>query len=142
MESLPTSRLSVYFAELDDPRVDRTKLHQLLDIIAIALLGVICGADSWTEIEAFGLAKEAWLRRFLALPHGIPSHDTFGRVFAALDPAQFERSFTRWVAALEERAAGRVIALDGKTLRWSHDRTAGKPPLHLVSAWAGANRPA
>jgi predicted transposase YbfD/YdcC len=140
VESLPTSRLSVYFAELDDPRVDRTKLHQLLDIIAIALLGVICGADSWTEIEAFGLAKEAWLRSFLALPHGIPSHDTFGRVFAALDPGQFERSFTRWVAALEERTAGRVIALDGKTLRRSHDRTAGRPPLHLVSAWAGANR--
>ena len=140
MESLPTCGLSVYFAELGDPRVERTKLHQLLDIIAIALLGVICGADSWTEIEAFGLAKEAWLRSFLMLPNGIPSHDTFGRVFAALDPEQFERSFARWVAALEVRTEGRVIALDGKTIRRSHDRSLGLPPLHLVSAWAGANR--
>jgi predicted transposase YbfD/YdcC len=140
VESEPGSQLSVYFADLADPRVDRTKLHHLLDIIAIALLGVICGADSWTEIEAFGQAKEAWLRGFLALPHGIPSHDTFGRIFAALNPAQFERSFTRWVAALEERTDGRVIALDGKTLRGSHDRAAGRPPLHLVSAWASANR--
>lgn len=120
--------------------MDRTKLHPLLDIIGIALLDVICGADSWTEIEAFGLAKERWLRQFLALPNGIPSHDTFGRVFAALDPAQFERSFTRWVAALEERTEGLVIVLDGKPLRRSHDRTARKPPLHLVSAWATANR--
>lgn len=140
METVASGGFRVYFAEVEDPRLDRTKLHPLLDIIAIALLGVICGADSWTEIEAFGWAKEAWLRQFLALPHGIPSHDTFGRVFAALDPHQFERSFARWVAALEERTEGRVIALDGKTLRRSHDRRAGKPPLHLVSAWAGANR--
>ena len=140
METLPSCWISVYFGEVEDPRVDRTKLHRLLDIVAIALLGVICGADSWTEIEAFGVAKEAWLRTFLALPHGIPSHDTFGRVFAALDPLQFERGFTRWVEALEERTEGRFIALDGKTLRRSHDRAAGRPPLHLVSAWAGANR--
>ena len=140
MEPLPACGLNAYFAELDDPRVERTKLHQLLDIIAIALLGVICGADSWTEIEAFGLAKEAWLRSFLMLPNGIPSHDTFGRVFAALDPEQLERSFVRWVAALEERTEGQVIALDSKTIRGSHDRRLGLPPLHLVSAWAGANR--
>jgi predicted transposase YbfD/YdcC len=140
VDAQPSCRLSVYFAELEDPRVDRTKLHRLLDIIAIALLGVLCGADAWTEIEAFGLAKEVWLRQFLDLPNGIPSHDTFGRVFAALDPVQFERSFERWVAALEVRTAGRLISLDGKTLRRSHNRTNGQAPLHLVSAWAGANR--
>ena len=131
--------MHAYFAEVQDPRVERCKRHQLLDIITIALCGVVCGADSWTEIEAFGEAKEGWLRTFLELPNGIPSHDTFGRVFAALDPQQFEQGFARWVAALAQRRAG-VIALDGKTLRRSHNRSTGQPPLHLVSAWAAKNR--
>ena len=136
--SLPC--LTDHFADLVDPRVDRTKRHPLLDIVAVALCGVICGADSWVEIEAFGHAKIGWLRSFLALPGGIPSHDTFGRVFAALDPAQFERCFLGWVRALAatsaDHPAGQVIAVDGKTLRRSHDRLAGRGPLHLVSAWA------
>jgi predicted transposase YbfD/YdcC len=131
-----------HFADLDDPRVDRTKDHRLLDVVTLALCAIICGADSWVECEAFGVAKLPWLRTFLDLPNGIPSHDTFGRVFAALDPAQFQQGFLRWVQASTARLAGLTdhVALDGKTLRRSHDRSAGKAALHLVSAWASANR--
>jgi predicted transposase YbfD/YdcC len=124
------------FAALSDPRVERTRRHALLDIITIALCAVICGADSWVEIETWGRAKQAWLRTFLALPNGIPSHDTFGRVFAALDPAQFEACFLAWVAAGTAAPAGEVIAVDGKSVRRSGDAGAGRGPLHLVSAWA------
>lgn len=140
MTQAPRASVHDAFATLVDPRVERTKRHQLLDIITIALCGVICGADGWVEIEAFGKAKLAWLRTFLALPNGIPSHDTFGRVFAALDPEQFEHCFLTWVAASTVQTAGQVIALDGKSVRRSHDREAGKGPLHLVGAWATANR--
>jgi predicted transposase YbfD/YdcC len=132
--------LATYFGDLDDPRIDRTKRHGLLDIVIIAICATICGADGWTEIEEFGAAKEAWLRTFLDLPNGIPSHDTFGRVFARLDPEQFQRSFLRWVQAVETMTAGQVVALDGKKARRSHDRPNGQAPLHLVSAWATDNR--
>jgi predicted transposase YbfD/YdcC len=128
------------FAALPDPRIDRTKRHQLLDIVTIAICAVLCGADSWVDVELFGQAKLGWLRTFLALPNGIPSHDTFGRVFAALDPRAFERCFLAWVRAVATPTAGEVVALDGKTLRRSHDRGAGKTALHLVSAWAETNR--
>ncbi len=145
--SSPLTTIHQHFAHLDDPRLDRTKHHQLLDILTIALCAVICGADSWTECEAFGQAKLAWLRTFLPLPNGIPSHDTFGRVFAALDPVQFQQGFLNWVQASTSRLAGLTapggrdhVALDGKTLRRSHDRAKGKAALHLVSAWASANR--
>ncbi len=139
MASVPLSLVHHYFGEVDDPRIERCKRHQLLDIIAIALCGVLCGADSWVEIEQFGTAKAPWLRTFLALPNGIPSHDTFGRVFAGLDPLQVEQGFALWVDALATQLCG-VIAFDGKTLRRSHNRDAGKRPLHLVSAWASENR--
>jgi predicted transposase YbfD/YdcC len=125
-----------HFIELEDPRVDRTKLHQLLDIITIAICAVICGADGWTGIEKFGKAKERWLRSFLALPNGIPSHDTFGRVFARLDPEAFQRCFMRWVQAIHEYTGGQVVAIDGKCLRRSHDQRLGKEAIHMVSAWA------
>jgi predicted transposase YbfD/YdcC len=138
----PLTTIHQHFADLDDPRVDRTKDHELLDILTIALCAVVCGADSWTDCVAFGHAKQAWLRTFLALPNGIPSHDTFGRVFAALDPVQFQQGFLSWVRAGTSRLEGLTehVAMDGKTLRRSHDRGAGQAALHLVSAWASANR--
>lgn len=131
--------LHTHFAALPDPRVDRTKRHALLDIVTIAVCAIICGADSWADVERFGQAKLPWLRTFLTLPHGIPSHDTFGRVFAALDPAAFEQCFLGWVQTLITRTAGTVVAIDGKTVRRSHDRAANREALHLVSAWATAN---
>lgn len=132
--------ISQHFVDLDDPRVERSRRHGLTAIITIALCGVICGAESWVEIEQFGNAKRAWLDQFLELPHGIPSHDTFGRVFARLDPEQFEQGFLAWVQTLLGTADGEQIAIDGKTLRRSHDRTHGHGPLHLVSAWAETER--
>ncbi len=131
--------LQSMFEAIEDPQVDRTKQHQLLDIIIIAILGVLCGAEGWVDIESFGKTKEAWLKTFLELPNGIPSHDTFGRVFARIDPKQFEECFLNWVRSLNEKIAG-VVALDGKTLRRSHDAANGKKALHMVSAWAAENR--
>jgi predicted transposase YbfD/YdcC len=138
---METTKISIgeHFADIVDPRVNRTKRHLLLDIIVIAICGVICGADGWVAVETFGKAKEAWLRTFLELSHGIPSHDTFGRVFARLDPEAFQRSFINWVQAISELTEGQVIAVDGKTLRRSHDETLGKAAIHMVSAWATAN---
>jgi predicted transposase YbfD/YdcC len=127
-----------HFARLEDPRIDRCKRHQLLDILVIAICAVICGADDFTEMETFGKAKLAWFKTFLDLPHGIPSHDTFGRVFARLDPAQFEACFLRWVRALQDLLPDEVVAVDGKELRRSHDRAAGKAAIMMVSAWASA----
>jgi predicted transposase YbfD/YdcC len=129
-----------HFAALEDPRVERTKLHPLVSILVIALCAVICGAESWDDIALFGKAKEAWFKSFLDLPHGIPSHDTFNRVFAALDPQQFAACFVAWMKAVAEILPAQVIAIDGKTVRRSHDRANGKAAIHLVSAWASANR--
>jgi predicted transposase YbfD/YdcC len=129
-----------YFGELPDPRVERTKRHKLLDIVAIAICGVICGADNWVEIEEFGRVREGWLREFLELPNGIPSHDTFGRVFGRLDAEVFGDSFMDWVRAVYSLTAGQVLAIDGKTMRGSADKTNGKAALHVVSAWASANQ--
>lgn len=139
MDGGPAADLASHFAPLPDPRVERTKRHALLDIVVIAVCAVVAGADTWVAVETFGRRKEAFLRGFLALPNGIPSHDTFGRVFAALDPTAFEACFLAWVRATVRATAGQVVAIDGKTARRSHDRAAGKGPLHLVSAWAAAN---
>lgn len=140
MDPLAATHLRTHFGALPDPRVARAKRHDLLDIVGLALCAVLCGADTWVDIERFGRAKADWLRTFLALPNGIPSHDTFGRVFAALDPVAFETAFLGWVRELVATARGQVIAIDGKTLRRSHDRSHGAGPLHLVSAWAETNR--
>lgn len=128
--------LQEHFAGLEDPRIDRTKRHQLLAIITIALCAVICGADTWVDVEEFGHAKRAWLETFLELPNGIPSHDTFGRVFARLDPEQFQACFLSWVQAINTVLPAQQIAIDGKTARRSHDRGMGKAAIQMVSAWA------
>ena len=128
--------LLTHFQALEDPRLERSRLHDLLDIVAIAICAIICGADSWVEVEKFGHAKHGWLKRFLRLPDGIPSHDTFGRVFAALDPDQFQACFAAWVADVADALDLKHVAIDGKTLRGSHDRKNGQVALHLVSAWA------
>lgn len=135
-----TVSISDHFADLEDPRLDRTKLHKLFDIIIVAICAVICGADSWVEIEEFGNAKIDWFRTFLELPNGIPSHDTFGRVFALLDPDQFRCGFVSWIQAISRITDGEIVALDGKTLRRSHDNSLGKAAIQMVSAWASTNR--
>jgi len=127
---------SASFANLPDPRMHRTRKHNLLDIITISIFAVVSGADSFTEIEEYGRAKEPWLRVFLPLPNGIPSHDTFGRVFSLLDPQQFAASLVDWVQQSVGLVTAQQIAFDGKTLRRSHDRANGKAALHLISAWA------
>lgn len=129
-----------YFSKVKDPRIERSKRHQLMDILIIAICGVICGADNWVDIELFGNTKIAWLKSFLNLPNGIPSHDTFGRVFAKIDPEEFESSFMEWVQAINQLTQGQVIAIDGKQLRGSHDKQSGKSAIYMVSAWATENQ--
>ena len=130
-----------HFESLKDPRIKNyNHRHQLLDILVMALLGTICGAEGWTEIVDFARAKQEWLKTFLPLPNGIPSHDTFGWVFSLLNPGTFFECFSRWINSLELPCIDEVIALDGKTLRGSHNRKKGKNPLHMVSAWATSRR--
>lgn len=138
MEQHPVEKLKEDFGEIEDPRASNRR-HLLIDIIILAICGVICGADNWVEIEAFGNAKLWWFQQFLKLPNGIPSHDTFGRVFAVIDPQQFRERFLSCVKAIAELMEEQ-IAIDGKQLRRSHDRTNGKAALHMVSAWSTANR--
>lgn len=135
-----SQRLRDCFASIQDPRVERTRLHQLSDILIIAILSVLAGGNGWEDMEVYGLSKQAWLSTFLALPHGIPSADTFRRVFERLDPRQFEQCFERWVQQLVQALGIEVIAIDGKTLRGSYDRQRGSKALHLVSAFATDHR--
>jgi predicted transposase YbfD/YdcC len=138
METSPILALTQHFAQVDDPRVERTRLHRLIDILVIAICAVICGAESWDDIAEFGEVKQDWFATFLELPNGIPSHDTFNRVFAALNPEQFRQAFLDWMRTVLPVLASQAIALDGKTLRRSHDTWNQKPAIHLVSAWASA----
>ncbi len=129
-----------HFEGVEDPRDNRGKEHILLDMIVIAICAVISGAESWEDIALFGQSKQEWLRTFLKLPNGIPCDDTFARVFGRLNPQQMQNSFISWVKSVNQVLKGEVVALDGKTLRHSYDRGAEKGAIHMVSAWASANR--
>jgi len=133
-------KIEVHFSTLTDPRIERTKRHPLINIIMIAICAVICGAETWVDIQAYGEAKCEWLGRFLDLTNGIPSHDTFGRVFALLDAKQFEACFLSWIRDVFPVTSRQVVAVDGKQLRRSHDKAHGKAAIYMVSAWAEANR--
>ena len=134
----PTNKLISIFNEIDDPRRDLTKLHKLNDILLIGIISVICGADSWNEMELYAQEKEEFLRAFLALPNGIPSHDTFNRVFSAIDSKQFELCFIEWVKTLAKLTDKEIIAIDGKTIRGAKSK-GKKSPIHMVSAFACTN---
>jgi predicted transposase YbfD/YdcC len=130
-----------HFEDLPDPRSPSGRRHVLLDLLAIAICAVICGADGWVAVEEFGHSKAQWFATFLRLPHGIPSHDTFGRVFAMLEPKAMERCFMRWVAGLVRACGGKLVSFDGKSLRQSFEHAWDKSGMaHLVSAFVGANR--
>jgi len=125
-----------YFVGLDDPCADRGNNHLLIDMVGLVLCGTICGADTWADIERFCKAHQAWFEEFLELPYGIPSHDTLGRVFSLLDTEQLQECLAAWVEPLQFCLEGETVAIDGKTLRGSHDKAAGLKPLHAVNVWA------
>jgi predicted transposase YbfD/YdcC len=148
MPKKPLEALEEHFSKVTDPRKDRTKEHKLIDIIAIAICGVICGAEGWVDIELYGNSKQHWLSTFLELPNGIPSPDTFGRVFALIDAQQFQLAFytapavrcrCEWVWAVNDILQGQIINSDGKCLRGSDDNRLGKRAIYMVSAWATEN---
>lgn len=135
-----STSLVEHFQSLEDPRSEHLIEHHLLDIIALTICAVICGADSWVDIELYGQAKQEWLQTFLELPNGIPSHDTIARLFSRLDPHQLQRCFLSWIESVAQVAQGSVIAIDGKTLRQSYDKGKAQGAIHMVSAWACQNR--
>jgi hypothetical protein len=135
-ESTSAPTLLELLEGLPDPRRDHNRQHELVDMVAIAILGALCNVDNYVELERFARAKEDWLRTFLALPHGIPSHDTFGRLFAALDPTAFADMFTRWFSAWSTELEGVQVAIDGKAIRAATGRSKRNSPLLFVSAFA------
>ena len=148
MPKKPLEAIEEHFSKVPDPRKDRTKDHKLIDIIAIAICAVICGAEGWVDIELYGKSKQPWLSTFLELPNGIPSHDTFGRVFSLIDAQQFQLAFytapavrcrCEWVWAVNDILQGQIINIDGKCLRGSDDNRLGKRAIYMVSAWATEN---
>lgn len=132
----PFAKIFIHFGEIEDPRVTRTRHHELLHVLAMSLSGVICGADGWEALEEFAESRREWFEQFFDLPYGTPSADTFRRVFSALDPEVFESCFRSWIEDVAAPFRGEVVALDGKTLRGAFDRANAKSPLHLVHAWA------
>ncbi|MGQ9887557.1 MAG: ISAs1 family transposase, partial [Aggregatilineales bacterium] len=127
--------LMTHFADVNDPRRDQGKRHMLSDILALTICALLSGANSWVEIEEYGKSKYDWLKTFLSLPHGIPSHDTLSDVFARLNPSELEAGFQRWVKSIAAAITASQMHIDGKVLRGSSDTTSGTKPLHLVSAW-------
>jgi predicted transposase YbfD/YdcC len=140
MKLRPKISITENFKELEDPRIDRSKLHELIDIVTLTLCAVISDCNTWEEIETYGISKYRWFKRFLKLPNGIPSHDTFARVFARLDPEQLQECFLKWVRSISELTGQEIVSIDGKTLRHSYDSASEKPAIHMVSAWANQNR--
>jgi predicted transposase YbfD/YdcC len=141
MSKSKASQISIRqcFADLADPRREHLRLHSLWDIVALTICAVVSGADSWVDVANYGHEKYDMLETFLELENGIPAHDTIGRVFSLLDPTSFQVGFSKWVNALVEATQGRLVAIDGKTLRHSFDTKRGKSALHLISAWATEN---
>ena len=136
----PESSIMSYFADMEDPRSGQNITHPLMNIVIIAILGVLCGADGWVDVERYGNAKKDWLSSFLNLEKGIPSHDTFGRFFRWLDEGVFQSRFAQWTAHLCQQTQGQLVAMDGKKLRRSQDRRKGRDGIWMVSAWASENR--
>lgn len=136
MDDAELKTLMAAFEDLPDPRSRRNQDHPLLSILLIALCGAISGADNWVDIEAYGQAKQSWLETLIDLPHGIPSHDTFGRVFRFINPHAFQERFLGWVAQLGQATAGEAVAMDGKQMRGAKDGSTSKAGLYMVSAWA------
>ncbi len=136
---MPEKSVESFFENIHDPRY-HNKRHKLIDILLIAICAVVAGADTYEQIENFGKKRKYWLSKFLSLPRGIPSHDTFGRVFEKMIPNEFQNSFMRWIESVSEITKGQVIAIDGKTLRRSHDRLNDKKAIHMISAWASSNQ--
>jgi len=139
-QDMYVTTFSTHFHDIEDQRIERTKFHLLHDILVIAICAVICGADGPSAIEQYALAKQNWLKTFLKLPNGIPSHDTIGRVIAQIDPQQFQTCFIRWIQDICHLLPGEVVPIDGKTLRRSFDTELDQDPIHIVSAWATNNR--
>ena len=140
METTPTGASIVeHFSILEDPRIDRNKRHSLIDIVVLTVCAVISGAETWEDVEDYGEQKIDWLRRFIGLENGVPSHDTVRRLFVRLEPTALQECFFTWVEAVRELTKGDIVAIDGKTVRRSADRAKGKLPIHLVSAWAVEN---
>ena len=138
MSQKKSAKIQHHFANLTDPR-RRKVTYPLINIVVIAVCAVICGADDFVAIADFGRTKRKWFARFLDLTSGIPSHDRFNAVLAAIKPAEFEQCLLSWITALHEITDGQVVAIDGKTLRRSFDKATGKAAIHMVSAWATAN---
>ena len=139
MSRKPLETIKEHFGQVTDPRINRTKDHKLIDIIGVALCAVICGTENWVDIELYGNNKIIWLKTFLELPNGIPSHDTFGRVFGIIDAQEFQKAFFEWVLAINDIIHGQIVNIDGKCLRGSDDQSLGKRAIYMVSAWASEN---
>jgi len=140
MQNASISPLKDQLLQLPDPRLKRRRKHELIDVLMIAVTALLCGAENFSHMAQFGKAKESWLRTFLTLSNGIPSHDTFRRVFTLLSPAKFSSVFLSWTQSLRQAVGAEVVALDGKTVRRSFDSAKGRSAIHLVSAWASTNR--